>query len=295
MPVLIIPRILGGLGNQLFAYAAARRLALLNNAELAIDNVSGFQYDKQHRRHYQLDNFHIPCRKATPIERFEPFSIFRRYLYRLWNSQFPFEHRRYVVEEKYFDSRLLNLRPAHRLYLEGNWQSEGYFKDVEPQIRKDLKIRPPTDAINLDYTKRISQQTSVAVHVRFFDDPSNTKGDNISNDYYSRAVEAMESKISGAHYFLFSDIPEAARSRIPIKNNRITLVRHNRGDENAYADFWLMSQCQHFIIANSTFSWWAAWLAAYQNKIIIAPKFEERDGPNLGEFNGLIPNDWLKL
>ena len=70
----------------------------------------------------------------------------------------------------------------------------------------------------------------MAVHVRFFDDPSNTKGDNISNDYYSRAVEAMESKISGAHYFLFSDIPEAARSRIPIKNNphiRFSLLVQN--------------------------------------------------------------------
>ena len=296
MSALVIPRILGGLGNQLFVYAAARRLALVNNAELAIDNVSGFRYDTQYQRHYQLDHFSIPCRMATSIERLEPFSRIRRNLIRRWNRRIPFEQRRYLVQEGHeFDSRLLSLHPEKRLYLEGNWQSESYFKDVEPQIRQDLQIRPPTDAANLACANHISQQPAVAVHVRFFDDPASTKGDNISNDYYSRAVQAMESKISGAHYFLFSDRPEVARGRIPITDNRITLVRHNQGDENAYADFWLMSQCQHFIIPNSTFSWWAAWLAGYQDKIIIAPKFEEREGVTPWDFDGLIPDQWVKL
>ena len=296
MSALVIPRILGGLGNQLFVYAAARRLALVNNAELAIDNVSGFRYDTKYQRHYQLDHFSIPCRMATSAECFEPFSRIRRNLYRRWNRRIPFEQRRYLVQERHeFDSRLLDLHPTKRLYLEGNWQSERYFNDVEPQIRQDLQIRPPTDATNLACANYINQQPSVAVHVRFFDDPANTKGDNVSNDYYSRAVQAMESKTSGAHYFLFSDNPEAARSRIPITDNRITLVHHNQGDENAYADLWLMSQCQHFIIPNSTFSWWAAWLAGHQDKIVIEPKFEEREGATPWDFDGLIPDQWVKL
>ena len=79
----IIPRIFGGLGNQLFCYAAARRLALVNHAELVIDDVSGFAFDEVYQRHYQLDHFNIPCRKATAAERLEPFSRVQRYLKRL--------------------------------------------------------------------------------------------------------------------------------------------------------------------------------------------------------------------
>ena len=150
MSVTVIPRILGGLGNQLFVYAAARRLALVNNAELAIDDVSGFRYDTQYNRHYQLDHFTIPCRKATSAECLEPFSRIRRKLLRRWNRRIPFEQRSYLVQEGYeFDSRLLDLRPTKKLHLEGNWLSENYFKDVEPQIRKDLQIYPPTDTTNL--------------------------------------------------------------------------------------------------------------------------------------------------
>ena len=299
MSVLVIPRIHGGLGNQLFLYAAARRIALVNNAELVIDNVSGFRYDKLYNRHYQLDHFSIPCRTATPSERLEPFSRIRRNLIRRWNRRIPFEQRRYLVQGRHeFDSRLLDLHPKKGLYMEGLWQSERYFKDVEPQIRQDLQIRSPTDAANLACANHIRQCPAVAVHVRYFDDPvsvSSAKGNNIPSDYYLRAVNVIESKVSGAHYFLFSDRPEVARNQIPITNDRITLVHHNKGDENAYADFWLMSQCQHFIIANSTFSWWAAWLAGYQDKIVIAPSLEERAGAIPWEFDGSIPDQWIKL
>ena len=136
------------------------------------------------------------------------------------------------------------------------------------------------------------------MHVRFFDDPAiaaSASGNNTSDDYYARAVQKIETRVSGAHYFLFSDRPEVARSRIPLPDDRITLIHHNQGDENAYADLWLMSQCHHFIIANSTFSWWGAWLAVHHDKIVIAPKFEERLGGGLWDFDGLIPDLWIKL
>ena len=292
-------RIFGGLGNQLFAYAAARRLAMVNSAELVIDDISGFRYDTQYNRHYQLDCFAIPCRKATPAERLEPFSRIRRNLLRRWNRRLPFEQRRYLVQEDIdFDPRLLDLRPTKRFYLEGYWQSEGYFKDVEGQIRQDLRIIPPTDAANLACAETIRQRPAVAVHVRFFDEPSrveSTNGNNAPGDYYARAVQTMEAQVSGAHYFLFSDRPEAARSCIPLPDDRITLVHHNQGDEHAYADLWLMSQCQYFIIANSTFSWWGAWLAGNANKIVIAPGFEKRGGTNWWGFKGLLPDDWQQI
>ena len=295
----VIVRIFGGLGNQLFGYAAARRLALANNAELVIDHISGFRYDTQYQRHYQLDHFAIPCRKATPEDRLEPFSRPRRYLLRRWNQRRPFEQRRYLTYEFIdFDERLLQYRlESGRLYLEGYWQSEGYFKDVERQIRQDLRIHPPTDAPNLATAERIRSSTAVAVHVRFFDEPSGAShalGNNAPGDFYQRAIQTMEAYVSNAHYFLFSDCPEAARNRIQLPDDRITPVRHNQGDENAYADLWLITQCQHFIIANSTFSWWGAWLAEHPDKVVIAPGFEKRVGKTSWGFKGLMPEEWIK-
>ncbi|WP_176722286.1 hypothetical protein [Candidatus Thiosymbion oneisti] len=92
----VFARIFGGVGNQLFAYAAARRLAFVNNAELVLDDVSGFVYDHQYQRHYQLDHFRIPCRKAISAERLEPISKVRRYLKRRWNQRLSFERRSYL-------------------------------------------------------------------------------------------------------------------------------------------------------------------------------------------------------
>lgn len=296
MNQLIIPRIFGGLGNQLFIYSAARRLALVNQAEIVIDEVSGFSYDTVYQRHYQLDHFNIPCRNATPVERLEPFSRMRRAFKRKWNQRLPFERRRFLVQEGIdYDPRLLAFKPQGTVYLEGYWQSENYFKDVEETIRQDLKIKPPTDAANLAMAKRISCGTAVAVHVRFFDEPTTAGLNNAPDDYYTRAVAAMERLAPAAHYFLFSDQPEAARARIPLPDERVTLVAHNQGDEQAYADLWLMAQCKHFIIANSTFSWWGAWLATYQGKRVIAPGFEMRYGKMWWGFKGLLPEQWIKL
>ncbi len=292
----IIPRIIGGLGNQLFIYAAARRLALVNNADLILDDVSGFAFDAVYQRHYQLDRFNIQCRTATAAERFEPFSRWRRAFKRHLNLRKTFEKRSYLMQEGIdFDSRLLNLRPRGVLYLEGYWQSENYFKDIEPTIRQDLQVKPPIDAENQRMAEQIHKCTAVALHVRFFDEPQFKGINNAPGDYYTRAVTAMEQQVPEAHYFVFSDQPEIARGRISLPDSRVTLVTHNQGDAHAYADLYLMTQCQHFIIANSTFSWWGAWLAAHTKKIVIAPGFKKRDGVMAWGFDGLLPDEWLKI
>jgi hypothetical protein len=292
----IILRITGGLGNQLFSYAAARRLALTNGAELVIDNVSGFSYDIVYRRHYQLDHFNIPCRIATSVERLEPLSRLRRYFKRKWNQRKPFEYRKYLAHEMIdFDSRLLHIKTSGIVYLEGYWQSENYFKDAEDTIRSDLKIIPPTDEVNLLFAEKINNCNAVSVHVRFFDEPDSTDFNNASTDYYSRAIAAMENINPDAHYFIFSDRPTDARRRIQLPSKRITIVEHNHGDDGAYADLWLMVQCRHFITANSTFSWWGAWLSTNSDKTVITPAFELRQGKMQWGFRGLIPEEWIKL
>ena len=209
-----------------------------------------------------------------------------------------FEHRTYIQQQgNDFEPRLLQIKPRGTLYLNGYWQSEDYFKDVEHTIRGDLRIKPPIDETNQAMANMIMYRQAVALHVRYFDSPNVLGFNNIATDYYVRAVKKMEMLVPDAHYFVFSDYPEAACDRLPLPDSRITCVSHNRGDENAYADLWLMTQCRHFIIANSTFSWWGAWLADNPGKHVIAP---ER-GP-LGEnlvsawgFRGLLNKEWMKL
>lgn len=291
----VIPRLFGGLGNQLFIYAAARRIALYNNAELILDTKSGFSYDFTHHRNYQLDHFKISCRKATARECLEPFSRIRRYLIRQWNSRLPFEQRYYICQEgSDFDARLLRVKLHENLYLEGYWQSENYFKDFETIIRQDLQIIPPNDDANLMIAERIRCCNSIAVHIRFFEEPNSGGTENTSEYYYRRAIDEIEFRFPNSHYFLFSDHPEIARNLIPLSEDRITIVSHNKGDALAYADLWLMSQCQHFIIANSTFSWWGAWLSDNTEKLVIAPGLNGEMGRAWG-YKGQIPKSWLTL
>lgn len=297
----VISRIKGGLGNQLFCYAAARRLALINNAELVIDDVTGFARDSQYRRSYMLDCFNIPAQKATPAERLEPFERYRRGLAKWLSRGKPFAQRSYLEQEGLdFDTRLLNVKVRGTVYLDGLWQSEQYFKDVEATIREDLRIIPPTDALNQAMARRIRACNAVALHVRWFDDPSNGKAShNASKAYYDHAMEEIrrQRQVINPHFFLFSDDPVAAQQLFELTCGQATCVNHNRGDENAYADLWLMTQCKHFIIANSTFSWWGAWLADENSKIVICPamQFSREKCVTAWGFEGLIPDEWIQL
>ena len=177
--------------------------------------------------------------------------------------------------------------------MDGLWQSERYFKDVEPTIRNDLKIIAPQDAQNSQVAEKIRCcNSAVALHVRWFDSPGGSSLHNISTDYYQHALAIMEERIVSPHYFLFSDNVEAARSRLPSLQGRVTMISHNRGDEQAFADLWLMSQCRHFIIANSTFSWWGAWLGESEESIILVPDFIPEGYKTSWGFQGLIPDRW---
>ena len=293
----IVARMKGGLGNQLFCYAAARRLAVVSGAELVIDDHTGFIRDHQYQRRYALDRFAIPCRKADAAERLEPVERLRRGALKFLSRRRAFADRRYIEQEGLaFDPRLLALRPTGTVYLDGLWQGEGYFKDIEAIIRQDLRIEPPGDPANLQMSDRIRrQEISVAVHVRWFTGPGAGEADNAAIEYYGDGLALMQARMPRAHYFVFSDNPEAARTKLPLPADRFTLVSHNPGDEAAHADMWLMSQCQHFVIANSTFSWWSAWLAANPEKLVVAPRAMPPGGIMEWGFAGQLPDAWIKL
>ena len=288
----IIAYIKGGIGNQLFCYAAARRLALSNNAELILDNKTWFDKDKKYNREYMLDHFHIRAREATKSERFNPFSLYWRVILKLG---FARKFKRYLREDGLeFNERILYLKVSEKLYMDGYWQSEKYFKDIEEIIKEDFEIEAPKDLKNKDMSEKILNVPSIAIHMRWFDAPGRESYQNASIEYYKRAIEFMENKIESPHYFLFSENIDAARKKICLPSERVTCISHNIGDEMAYADLWLMSQCQHFIIANSTFSWWGAWLGKNKNKIVVTPDIKIKAETTWG-FKGLVPDGWVKV
>ncbi|WP_447860117.1 alpha-1,2-fucosyltransferase [Nitrospira calida] len=292
----VIARIKGGLGNQLFCYAAARRLALANDAELVIDDVTGFARDRLYRRTYLLDGFRIPCRKATPAERLEPFERARRAVAKWINRRRPFHERSYLEQEGLdFDARVLDYKVKGTVYLDGLWQSEGYFKEVEDVIRKDLEIGPPQDEAARQLAAQIRGMNAVAIHVRWFDLPNaGPSAYNLPAAYYQRAMAEIERRVESPAYVLFSDEPGAATSLLGLPPDRLLVVGDVVKDADPVTELGLMAQCRHFIIANSTFSWWGAWLGEKLGSVVIAPAVRVV-GKTAWGVRGLLPGRWVTV
>ena len=291
----VIARILGGLGNQFFSYAAARRLALRNDAELVLDTETGFLRDS-YQRFYQLDAFCVAGRTATSNERLQPLERPRRAALRFLSAALPYQHRPLIKRSHDdFDPRLLSRRVRGTVIIDGIWASEGYFLDISDRIRAELQLRtPPADAANAATSAHIGATNAVGMHVRWFDSPGTQSSHNVSPDYYRRAIALAKERLDNPYFFVFSDNPDAAKANLPLDESTSTFVRHNDAERGAVADFWLLRQCRHFVIANSTFSWWAAWLGEDPGKLVICPSTETVDHPSW-TLSGLIPAGWTRI
>ncbi|MCI5064511.1 alpha-1,2-fucosyltransferase [bacterium] len=299
----LIVRLKGGLGNQLFQYAAAYRLAQENDAELVVDTVSGFVRDKKYKRTYVLTPYPLSAREATPWERLSPFERPRRAFRKRWNALFPFEQRNYIeAEGVQFDPRLLTLRFSGELYLDGQWQSELYFRDYAKELRDELRFVPPQEP-KIAPTLRGTE--SVAVHLRWFESLSDQETFNMQKAYYTKALNHMRSVLRAPQFYIFSDNIELAKTRLADCGDDLNFVVDEDLPGGDALAIWTMSQCKHFIIANSTFSWWGAWLSdtlereeggsSVQEKIVISPSTQNEVGVCGWGFEGLIPEGWLKV
>lgn len=281
----------GGLGNQLFCYAAARALSIRNGSKLKIDHISGFINDIEYKRTYRLDNFNIPCEKIS-----KPYSQYKLKILRLLARYLKIGEKHYIQQKKIdYDPDLIKLKVNNDLYVEGYWQSEQYFKGVEDVIRSDLNFIISDEITKLPIVSEINLANSVAMHIRFFDNLPSYETNNIEEDYYLKAMKKIEEKVSDPHYFVFSNDFKAAKKMNIWQGKKVVFMTADDFKTEDYIDMWLMSQCKHFIIANSTFSWWGAWLSKHQEKIIIAPKKEIRHGVMWWGFDGLIPENWTKI
>ncbi len=210
--------------------------------------------------------------------------------------------RRYILQVGVdFDPKILQLRLQPGMtYFDGFGQSEKYFADVEDAIKSDLKIAPPSDECNQKMAEKIRSSEAVALHVRWFDSKDSESHNNISIEYYSKAIEKILKVANHPHFYIFSDNAHATKDKLESIMGGLnkTFVSHNKTEAMAYADLWLMSLCKHFVIANSTFGWWAAWLGEEKGKSqVIVPALEIPASNNITAwgFEGQIPDRWTLL
>lgn len=292
---MIIVRLIGGVGNQLFQYSAGMSLAHFHQVQLKLD-ITGFDNYRLHD--YCLDNFKITAKIATNEDLrcyvnnyslFEKFRLFGRITK-------PFLTKKNYLKEKSFtfDPNFFSFPSSS--YLEGYWQSEKYFLPIEGVLRKEFVLKTPIAKENSNFLSSIRSSNSVAVHVRRGDYFSNAATKKIHGvlpiNYYTEAVNYLNSAKKNLIFYIFSDDIEWCEKNLSLNAN-VVYVKTSKINGNFSDDFRLMSLCKHNIIANSTFSWWAAWLNSNSDKIIVAPKLWFRSKERSSR--DIIPSNWVIL
>jgi hypothetical protein len=291
---MVIVKLMGGLGNQMFQYAAARSISLRHGTDLKLDLsfLDGEQTGDTPRA-FALDCFAINAEKASRWDIVSMGGKGTKLLETVTAKFFQLFRGNLVYREKQFnlDSKFFLL--SGNVYLEGYWQSERYFADFEDVIRKELTVKIPIYGENLELAKEILGVNAVSLHVR--------RGDYVADEkikakhyvcdllYYRSAEEMLMQSIENPSFFVFSDDPQWAETNLKL-SRPARYVKHNN---MAYEDLRLMSLCRHHIIANSSFSWWGAWLSVHPGKLVIAPRKWFND-PSINT-NDLIPSGWWRL
>lgn len=257
----------GGLGNQMFCYAAGRALALRTGRQLLLDTRTGFRRDT-YQRSYRLARLPVTAPEAPACLRLgDNHRCLRHKLARAVNRLLPQNARTYLLENPDAGSdQLTTLAPTRRhLYLNGYWQDEGYFSDHAAPIRAELTPPAPDDPLNRKTAGQIGQVESVFLHIRRVRYPR-----RLDAGYYRRSIELIRNKLENPHFFLFGDDLDWPRQQLALDPADHTIIDHNTDDE--IADLFLMSRCRHAILANSSFSWWGGWLIDHPEKIILTPQ-----------------------
>ncbi|CDN51206.1 alpha-1,2-fucosyltransferase [Neorhizobium galegae] len=288
---MIITRILGGLGNQMFQYAAGRALAIANEAELKLDLIEMSAYKL---RPFALDQFNIQAAIAQPDE--VP-SKSKRGLLRKFTSAFKSDRsscERIVENGLAFDSKVPALRGS--LHLSGYWQSEQYFASSADAIRSDFSLKSPLSPARQDVLALIDAATApVSIHVRRGDYVTSRSANAVHGTceppWYHEAMRRMLDRAGEASFFVFSDEPQWARSNLQSSRPMVFIEPQNDGRDGE--DMHLMAACHTHIIANSSFSWWGAWLNPRPDKYVIAPKqwFRALDKDD----RDIVPANWERL
>lgn len=293
---MLIIKLDGGLGNQMFQYAVASILAKKNKTKLLIDNNSFNQKERKEGftpRSFELSIFDNTYFKALDLDisYFYKLSIFEKL-----KKKFGFNFAKIYNEKQFgFDDNLLSLNSP--IYLNGYFQSYKYFIDYDAYIKEIFSF--PSERLNTankELLLKIKESNSISVHIR--------RGDYISDkitrnyhgscslDYYLKAISSIASKVNNVTLFFFSDDVEWVKTEFKNLPYPKFFIENNQ-NEDSWKDMYLMSLCDHNIIANSSFSWWGAWLNTNLEKIVIAPKNWFSDTKI--NTDDLIPSEWIRF
>jgi hypothetical protein len=282
-------KIKGGLGNQLFQYAVARQLALKNNTEINID----YSYltppygGSDTPRQYLLNLYNIKAVSNNPAGLiYKKINLLHKILRKI-GLKTRFYLKKYYFENGVgFDSNILRLKD--NIWLTGFFQSYKYFEDIVDILNEEFKLKTP-----LNTNLNITESESIFVHIRRGDYVSNSAANKFLGlcplDYYERAVKFMRGKVKNPRFFIFSDDISWVQDYLKIED----AVYVSDGNLQDFEELALMSQCRHGVVANSSFSWWGAWLISNPTKIIIAPK--QWFANDKADDSDLIPPNWLRF
>lgn len=290
---MVIVQIRSGLGNQMFQYAFARQLALKNGVQLRLD--ASF-YRNYPLRRYELESLSITAKELGPSERIilrassnRRFPALKK-LAELVHGGGPLT---FLTDRQCGFDETANAARGN-IYLQGFWQSWKYFADIRPLLLKEFTVSLPSDSWNAAMTDQIQNSTSVCIHVRRGDytenpDTASTFG-ACSLNYYLNAIAYIKERIPNPTFFVFSDDLNWVKEQLGNGAN-FKYMDHNRGLPPAH-DLRLMHLCKHFILSNSTFGWWAAWLSESTGKIVVSPKnWYKANWTTLD----LLPPGWITL
>jgi len=243
----------------------------------------------------ELDVFNLKLNVASDQECKPFYKIRDSRFYRNVNDKIPFLFKSNYFQEFGFKFANNLLSQPDNTYIDGFWQNENYFKPSSEAIRSDFLFRPFSLEHNNKLANDIDQCESLSIHVRRSDYVSNAQVLNYHGvcnvDYYKSSVNFLIKDRPNIKLFAFSDDPEWVRTNLHF-DYPFTIVSHNTA-KSSVEDMHLMSLCKHNIIANSSFSWWSAWLNKNPHKVIIAPKIWFQD--KLANTSEIIPKEWIKL
>jgi hypothetical protein len=292
----IVVQVTSGLGNQMFSYAAGRGISDRLGAHLSFRRARNL---REGVRTYGLCHFRTKVREATLLQQFRIGISLQKPAQRMAQALGPSVARHlYAVIQDQGQGFTPQLFPRDQpMFLRGFWQSEKYFDHIQDQIRNEFAFVLPPREIDRAVLDRIRSTESVAVHVR--------RGDLVANPeyaakyyvqepaYYQAAAQVLRQMGKPLHFFVFSDDPDWPRANLSLGDNVDFECGPAAQGREDWRDLQLMSQCKHHVIANSTFSWWAAWLATFPGKQVIAPRLWVR-GSNEPPPD-LIPATWKLL
>jgi hypothetical protein len=299
---MILVRLIGGLGNQLFQYATGKALALRRNTVLKIDTTL-LEANKKNpheintHRDLDLGLFNVELVQATAQEiAYFNGKEYPHLIGKALNRLVMAVRRKNLVIEKGrgFNERVVGL--GDNKCLVGAWQSEKYFADKKDEIRSLFKFRNDVPLHSRPLLDDISRSRAVCVNIR--------RGDYITSPLYRAAIGALDfpyyqegmkyfrQKFADARFFIFSDDVEWCRSSFP-SDPSFVIVGHEHKGEKFGNYLRLMSSCRHFVISNSSFAWWGAYLGEKKDSVVIAPGKWTRSRD--AEPADIVPERWLKL